>query len=571
LPQGERFVPASGALVSDPLGAGVEETPDRQGAFPRLDDVQRERFRAVGELREVASGEVLFREGDRNYDFFIVESGAVTIVQGYGHEDRVIAVHGQHRFLGELNLLTGSPPFLTAVVRDPGTVVQVTIERLREVVSSDEELSNTILRAFLGRRSILIEAGAGVKLVGSRFSRDTQRLREFLARNRMPHQWMDLEDDEEADKLLQLLAIGPDETPIVVGAGGVLRNPSNGELGAVLGLGSRGAAPAMCDLVIVGGGPAGLAAAVYGASEGLDTQAIDAVAFGGQASTSARIENYLGFPTGISGSELAERAQLQARRFGARLVVPGEAVGLRDEDTHFAVELSDGSVVNGRTIIVATGAQYRKLDVPGYEGCENTGCIYYAATLTEGLGCANDPVVVVGGGNSAGQAAMFLSKHATSVRLLIRGETLAKSMSRYLIKEIEENEQIEVLTHTEIAELGGDMALERLAVKDVRTGEVRQLDARALFVFIGASPHTDWLSGHVAMDEHCFLLTGRDIPEEQLEGWNGERPLFLETSRRGIFAVGDVHAGSVKRVASAVGEGSMAVQLIHQRLAAPLG
>ena len=402
-----------------------------------------------------------------------------------------------------------------------------------------------------------------MKLVGSRFSRDTQRLREFLARNRMPHQWMDLEDDEEADKLLQLLAIEPDKTPVVVGAGGVLRNPSNAEIAAVLGLGSRGAAPAMCDLVIVGGGPAGLAAAVYGASEGLDTQAIDAVAFGGQASTSARIENYLGFPTGISGSELAERAQLQARRFGARLVVPAEAVGLTDLDTHFAVECADGSVVNGRTIIVATGAQYRKLDVPGYAGCEAAGCIYYAATLTEGLGCASDPVVVVGGGNSAGQAAMFLSKHAASVRLLIRGESLAKSMSRYLIKEIEEHEQIEVLSQTEIVELGGDMALETVTVKDVRSGELRQLEAKALFVFIGASPHTDWLSGHVAMDEHCFLLTGRDIQDE--------RPLFLESSRRGIFAVGDVHSGSVKRVASAVGEGSMAVQLIHQRLAAPLG
>ena len=557
--------------MSEPLGGGVEETPDRQGAFPRLDDVQRAKFRAVGTLREVGSGEVLFREGDRKYDFFIVESGAVTIVQGYGHEQRVIAVHGQHRFLGELNLLTGSPPFLTAVVRDPGTVIQVPVERLREVVSSDEELSNTILRAFLGRRSILIEAGAGVKLVGSRFSRDTQRLREFLARNRMPHQWMDLEDDEEADKLLQLLAIEPDETPVVVGAGGVLRNPSNAEIAAVLGLGSRGAAPAMCDLVIVGGGPAGLAAAVYGASEGLDTQAIDAVAFGGQASTSARIENYLGFPTGISGSELAERAQLQARRFGARLVVPAEAVGLTDLDTHFAVECADGSVVNGRTIIVATGAQYRKLDVPGYAGCEAAGCIYYAATLTEGLLCASDPVVVVGGGNSAGQAAMFLSKHAASVRLLIRGESLAKSMSRYLIKEIEEQEQIEVLSQTEIVELGGDMALETVTVKDVRSGERRQLEAEALFVFIGASPHTDWLSGHVAMDEHCFLLTGHDIQDEQLESWNGERPLFLESSRRGIFAVGDVRSGSVKRVASAVGEGSMAVQLIHQRLAAPLG
>jgi thioredoxin reductase (NADPH) len=557
--------------VSEPLGGGVEETPDRQGAFPRLDEVQRAKFRAVGTLREVASGEVLFREGDPNYDFFVVESGAVTIVQGYGQEQRVIAVHGQHRFLGELNLLTGSPPFLTAVVRDPGTMIQLPVERLREVVSSDEELSNTILRAFLGRRSILIEAGAGVKLVGSRFSRDTQRLREFLARNRMPHQWMDLEDDEEADKLLQLLAIEPDETPVVIGGSGVLRNPSNAELAAVLGLGSRGAAPAMCDLVIVGGGPAGLAAAVYGASEGLDTQAIDAVAFGGQASTSARIENYLGFPTGISGSELAERAQLQARRFGARLVVPAQAVGLTDLDTHFAVELTDGSVVNGRTIIVATGAQYRKLDVPGYSGCEAAGCIYYAATLTEGLRCASDPVVVVGGGNSAGQAAMFLSQHAANVRLLIRGESLAKSMSRYLIKEIEERDQIEVLTQTEIVDLGGDMALETVTVRDIRSGERHQLAAKALFVFIGAAPHTDWLSGHVAMDEHCFLLTGRDIEDEQLESWNGERPLFLETSRRGIFAVGDVRSGSVKRVASAVGEGSMAVQLIHQRLAAPVG
>jgi len=557
--------------VSGPLGAGVEETPDRQGAFPLLSDAQRARFHAVGTLREVVSGEVLFREGDPSYDFFIVESGAVTIVQGYGHEERVIAVHDAHRFLGELNLLTGSPPFLTAVVRDPGTVIQLPVERLREVVASDEELSNTILRAFLGRRSILIEAGAGVKLVGSRFSRDVQRLREFLARNRMPYQWLDLEDDEEADKLLQLLVIEPEETPVVIGAGGVLRNPSNAELGAVLGLGSRGAPPSMCDLVIVGGGPAGLAAAVYGASEGLDTQAIDAIAFGGQASTSARIENYLGFPTGISGSELAERAQLQARRFGARLVVPAEAVALTDLDTHFAVELSDGSVVNGRTIIVATGAQYRKLDVPGYAACEAAGSIYYAATLTEGLVCASDRVVVVGGGNSAGQASMFLSKYAASVHLLIRGETLAKSMSRYLIKEIEEHEQIEVLTRAEIVELGGEMALETVTVRDLASGELRQLEAKALFVFIGASPHTDWLSGHVAMDEHCFLLTGRDIQAEQLEAWNSDRPLFLETSRRGIFAVGDVHFGSVKRVASAVGEGSMAVQLIHQRLAASPG
>jgi thioredoxin reductase (NADPH) len=552
--------------VSEPLGAGFEEPPDREGAYPRLDDVQRAKFLAVGKRREVASGEVLFREGDPNYDFFIVESGAVAIVQGYGHEDRVVAVHGSHRVLGELGLLTGAPPFLSAVVRDEGAVIQLPVERLREVVSSDEALSNTILRAFMGRRSRLIEAGAGVKLVGSRFSSDAQRLREFLARNRMPHQWMDLEDDDEAEKLLRAVGIGPNETPVVIGAGAVLRNPSNAELAAKLGLGSRGAPPALCDLVIIGGGPAGLSAALYGASEGLDTQVIDSVAFGGQASTSARIENYLGFPTGISGSELAERAQLQARRFGARLVVPAEAVALRDDDGHFAIDLADGSVVNGRTIIVATGARYLKLEVPGYEACEAAGSIYYAATLTEGLGCANDPVIVVGGGNSAGQAAMFLSKHAASVRLLIRGDDLAKSMSRYLINEIEAREQILVHTQTEIVELAGETGLEAVTVADARNGELRRLPAKALFAFIGAAPHTDWLRGHVAMDEHCFLLTGRDVSDEQLELWEGQRPYFLETSRRGIFAVGDVHAGSVKRVASAVGEGSMAVQLVHQRL-----
>jgi thioredoxin reductase (NADPH) len=550
------------------IGAGMAEPDDREGAYPRLGDTEREILLAVGRRREVAPGEVLFRAGDPGYDFFVVESGAIAIVQGYGHENRVLAIHGRHRFLGELNLLTGSPPFLTAVVRDGGSVIQVPVSGLREVVSTNQELSNTILRAFLGRREILIAAGAGVRLVGSRFSSETQRLREFLARNRMPYQWMDLEDDEEADALLHALAVAPEETPILIGGSGVLRNPSNAQVAALLGLSSRGDAPALCDLVIIGGGPAGLAAAVYGASEGLDTQAIDKIAFGGQAGTSARIENYLGFPTGVSGSELAERAQLQARRFGARLVVPVEAVGLTREQGHFSIALADGSAVNGRTIIVATGAEYNKLDVPGYGACERAGCIYYAATQSEGMVCAGDPVVVVGGGNSAGQAAMFLSRHAASVSLLIRGPDLAKSMSRYLVNEIEQNDRIAVLTQTEIAALKGDDGMQAVTVTDTASGEQRDLAAKALFVFIGASPHTDWLSGHVAMDEHCFLLTGRDVDDEDLSGFAGDRPYFLETSQAGIFAVGDVHSGSIKRVASAVGEGSMAVQLIHQRLAA---
>jgi thioredoxin reductase (NADPH) len=322
----------------------------------------------------------------------------------------------------------------------------------------------------------------------------------------------------------------------------------------------------MCDLIIVGAGPAGLAAAVYGASEGLDTQVIDKVAFGGQASTSARIENYLGFPTGISGSELAERAIIQASRFGARMVVPAKAVALHAENAHYAVELSDGSYVNGRTIIVATGAQYRKLDLPDLDRFEGLG-VYYAATQAEASSCADDPVLIVGGGNSAGQAAMFLSQQAASCRLAIRGDELSKSMSRYLIDELERRPQVELMTYSEVVELKGDTVLEAVVLADTRTGARSELECRALFVFIGADPHTEWLRGHVAMDEHCFLLTGRDVQGEDLTSYSTE-PFFLETSLPGIFAVGDVHSGSIKRVASAVGEGSMAVQLVHQRLAA---
>jgi thioredoxin reductase (NADPH) len=491
----------------------------------------------------------------------------VAIVQGYGEENRVIAVFGRHHFLGELSMLTGQRLYLSGVVSDGGEVIQIPVEKLREIVAEDKGLSDLILGAFMARRSFLIDAETGIKLIGSRFSPDSRRLREFLARNRMPYQWMDLEDDEEADTLLQALGVEPAETPVVIGGRGVLRNPSNAQLAAMLGFGSRGAPPAMCDLVIVGGGPAGLAAALYGASEGLDTQAIDAVAFGGQAGTSSRIENYLGFPTGISGSELAARAGLQARRLGARLVVPAEAMGLVREDAHYGVQLAGGEVVNGRTVIVATGAQYRRLDVPELDRYEGAG-VYYAATQAEAQLCGGDPVLIVGGGNSAGQAAMFLSQHAASCRLLIRGSDLAKSMSRYLIDELERRPQIEVLTHREIVELKGEDALEAVIVTDTRTDERQELEAKALFVFIGASPHTDWLRDHVAMDEHCFLLTGGDVQGEHLAQHGEERPFFLETSQPGIFAVGDVHSGSIKRVASAVGEGSMAVRLVHQRLAA---
>ena len=552
--------------MSQALGIGVEEARDRHGAFPRLAPDQLDTLRALGRSRPVQPGEVLFREADEGYDFFVVEEGAVAIVHGYGEEDRVIAVHGEGRFLGELNLLTGQAVYLTAVVRDPGSVIQVSRERLREIVNQDPGLSDVILRAFLERRSILMDLGTGLRLVGTRGSTDSRRLREFLARNRVPYSWIDTDEDPAAEALLVGLGVADQELPVVLGRGGrVLRNPTNGALASCIGLTATGAPPALCDVIVIGAGPAGLAAAVYGASEGLDTQALDAVALGGQASTSSRIENYLGFPAGISGSELAERAAMQARKFGARLVVPGQAVGLEPEDGHYRIDLAEGQPVRGRTLIVATGARYRRLDVPRLDAYEGVG-VYYAATQAEAQLCYGDPVLIVGGGNSAGQAAVFLSKKAADCNILIRGGDLAKSMSHYLVDQIEHDETLGVMGHSRVVELKGEGGLEAVVVEDTRSGERREVACKALFVFIGADPHTEWLAGQVETDRKGFLLTGRDLDGDAIAAYEGERPFFLETSLPGIFAVGDVHAGSIKRVASAVGEGSMAVRLVHQRL-----
>jgi thioredoxin reductase (NADPH) len=554
-------------LSDEPLGAGVEEAVDRHGAFPRLNDEQRDALSALGERLTVESGEVLFREGDDSYDFYVVESGAVAIVQGHGAENRIIAIHGPHRFLGELNLLSRGRVYLTAVVRDAGEVIRVPAERLREVVAQDKELSDLIVAAYLARRSLLIDVGTGIKLIGSRYSADSRRLREFLARNRMPHTWIDVEQDAEAEGLLRGLGVEASDTPVVTWSEAqVLRNPTNQELAAKMGLGIAGPQPALCDIVVVGAGPAGLAAAVYGASEGLDTLVVEAMALGGQASTSSRIENYLGFPAGISGSELAARAAMQVEKFGARVVVPGEAIELESEDGHHVVHLAGGDRVAGRTLIVATGASYRRLDVPDLEKYEGLG-VYYAATQAEAQMCENDPVLIVGGGNSAGQAAVFLAEHAADCRLMIRGDDLGKSMSRYLVDQIERDPRLEVVTSSRIVALHGEGGLESVTTEDARSGERRDQPCKALFVFIGADPHTEWLSGKVAMDAKGFLYTGRDVDGDDLSEYNGERPFFLETSRPGLFAVGDVHSGSIKRVASAVGEGSMAVRLVHQRLA----
>jgi thioredoxin reductase (NADPH) len=546
------------------LPGGFEETRDRQGAFPRLGDDALAALEEQGTRRRTSQGELLFREGDASYDFFVVISGKVAIVQDLGRPgERVIGVHGPRRFLGELNLLTGEGVYLSARVTEPGEVLRVPRERLRELVASDPSVGDVILRAYLARRAILIGLGTGPRVIGSRFSPDTRRLRVFLSRNRLPHGFIDLEEDAGADALLRELGVEPSETPIVLRGEEMLRNPSNAELAAALGLHAPSSAETVYDLLVVGAGPAGLAAAVYGASEGLSTVAIDAVAAGGQAGTSTRIENYLGFPAGISGAELAERAMIQADKFGARLAVPAEAVGFSRQADHYVARLADGGSVEARTVVVATGARYRRLDVPRIDELTGVG-VYYAATPMEAQMCSGSHVAIVGGGNSAGQAAVYLSQTVRAVTLMIRGGELARTMSRYLIDQLERRPNVEVRSHTEVVELVGERGLEALVVEDNRTGERTPLDASALFVFIGADPRTGWLGDEIALDGKGFVLTGRDLDGRE----DGQAPPFvLEASRPGVFAVGDVRSGSIKRVASAVGEGSMAVRLVHQHLA----
>jgi thioredoxin reductase (NADPH) len=528
------------------------------GAYPRLSEQQLAALALSGRHRELAAGEVLIREGQVDYDFFVVLSGRVAIVDESGPVPELIAVHGPRRFLGELSMLTGQASPFTAVARERVEVQEVPAERMRDIATHDPMLGDLILRAYLLRRSLLIGIGAGFRIVGSRYSPDTRRLRDFAARNRLPHAWVDLEDDPSAEEALRRLGIGAEETPVVIVRGDrVLRNPANEELAGILGLRDDCNGEGVCDLVVVGAGPAGLAAAVYGGSEGLDTIALDGVATGGQAATSSRIENYLGFPSGISGGELADRATIQARKFGARVTVPAEAVALEPQDGRYTVRLRDGGAVHGRTIVIATGARYRKLAVPRLEEFEPT-CVYYAATQMEARLCLHDPIAIVGGGNSAGQATVFLSHFAAHVALVVREPDLGENMSRYLADRIAKLANVEVLLHHELRELRGAGRLDAVVAEDTHSGERRTLPARALFVFIGANPHTEWLADQVALDAGGYVLTGPDT------GRDGA--LYLETSLPGVLAAGDVRHGSIMRVASAVGEGAMAVKLVHAHL-----
>jgi thioredoxin reductase (NADPH) len=456
-------------------------------------------------------------------------------------------------------------------VSEAGEVLAVPRERLKEVVTEEPNLSDVILKAFLARRAYMIRTGLGLRIIGSRHSSDAARLREVAARNRVPHVWIELEENPEAKALLGRFGAKPSETPVTVWQDeDVLKNPTNLEFARTTGLEVDAPLERTYDLVVVGAGPAGLGAAVYGASEGLSTLALESVALGGQAGTSSRIENYPGFPAGLSGFELASRVLVQADKFGARTAVPREAVGLRREDGHYRIELSEGGEVAARSVIVATGARYRRLDVPRLGRFEGVS-VHYAATEAEAQRCEGEEVAVVGGGNSAGQAAMFLAGRTRRVYLLIRGSDLGKSMSRYLVDRITDAANIELLTSTEVREFIGENRLEGTVVEDNRSGKRRNLGVRALFAFIGADANTGWLQGAVDLDERGFVLTGRELNDSALDedAWRerSREPFLLETSQPGVFAAGDSRSGSIKRCTSAVGEGAMAVTLVHQYLA----
>jgi len=541
----------------------------REQMFPRLSTAQVARLAQVGHRRQVESGEVVAEQGDATPSFLVVISGALAIVHPGAAEELPITILREGEFTGEVNMLSARPSLVRARVTESGELLVITPEALRKVVQSDSELSELLMRAFILRRVGLIANSLGdTVLIGSTHSAATLRIREFLTRNGQPHAYIDIDKDPAVQALLDRFDLHVNDVPVVIcGYTRVLKNPSNEEIAECLGFNKVLDPSAVRDLVVVGAGPAGLGAAVYGASEGLDVLVLESEAPGGQAGSSSKIENYLGFPTGISGEALAGRAYTQAQKFGAEVAIARSAVKLRCERPLHTVEMSAGGSVRARSLVIATGVQYRKLplaDLPRFEGLG----VYYGATHMEAQLCQADDVIIVGGANSAGQAAVFLGATARTVQILVRGPGLAETMSRYLIRRIEESRNITVRAFKQIVGLEGDGHLERVQVRDARTNETETLPIRHVFSMTGAIPNTEWLKGAVALDRKGFVKTGPDLGHDDLVGWPLSRPPFLlETSVPGIFAVGDVRAGSVKRVAAAVGEGSICVQLVHRVLA----
>jgi thioredoxin reductase (NADPH) len=541
----------------------------REQLFPKLANAHIERIASVGRKRKVAKGEMLIKQGEVA-PFFLITSGRLDIIQPTDQGELTIVQHEPGQFTGELNMLTGRRSLVCARMGEAGEVIELSPEELQALVQTDVGISQVLMTAFIFRRLELIANHVGdVALIGSPHSPGTLRIKEFLTRNGHPYTYLDLDKDSGVQEMLDRFKVGVDEIPVLICRGTtVLRNPSNQQVADCLGLNPKLDETQVLDVVIVGAGPAGLAAAVYAASEGLNVLMIETTAPGGQAGSSSKIENYLGFPTGISGQNLAGRAYAQAQKFGAKLIIARSAIKLSGKRP-YKIEIDDGHSVAGRTVVIATGAQYRKLPLKNLDDFEGMG-IYFGATFIEAQMCGEEEVIVVGGGNSAGQAAVFLSETAKHVHMLVRSNGLADSMSRYLIRRIEDSPKITLHVCTEISALEGDNHLERVQWRDKNTGATEMHDIRHIFLMTGATPNTQWLNGCVALDDKGFVRTGSDLSEEDLfkSGWPLERhPFLLETSLPGVLAVGDVRSGNVKRVASAVGEGSISIHLAHKALA----
>ena len=538
--------------------------------FPTLTAAQMARMSTRGHRRPITAGEILVEVGDKAVPFFVVVSGAVQILRRSGATDTLIVTHRPGEFLGEGNMIAGRRALIRALVSEPGEVLELDREQLLALVQNDAELSEIVMRAFILRRIELIANGFGdVVVIGSVHCAGTLRVKEFLTRNGHPFAYVDLDQDTAAQELLDRFNITAADVPVLICRGdAVLRNPGNQQIAECLGFNEAIDRAHARDLVIVGAGPAGLAAAVYGASEGLDVLVIESNAPGGQAGSSSRIENYLGFPTGISGQELTGRAYAQAQKFGAQVMIAKGATALTCDQHAYAVRIDGGMPVPARAVVIATGAEYRKPPLDNVSQFEGAG-VYYAATAMEAQLCVGEEVVVIGGGNSAGQAAVFLAQTVKRVHMLVRAGGLADTMSRYLIRRIEENPAIVLHTRTELVTLEGNGHLERVRWRDNSNAALETHDVRHVFIMAGAVPNTSWLQRCVALDDKGFIKTGPDLSPEDLAAarWPLARPPYLlETSRSGIFAVGDVRAGNIKRVASAVGEGAIAIAFVHQVL-----
>jgi thioredoxin reductase (NADPH) len=558
----------------------------RTQAFPILTPAQIARIRPVGKLRRVEKGEILFEVGDQVVPFFVLLSGAMEIVQPSFAGEDAVATHIPGEFTGEMTMVSGRRCLVRGRVTESGEFLEVDAEGVRALISKDAELSEILMRAFILRRLMLVSGGLGpLVLMGSRHSANTLRLREFLTRNEHPFNYIDLDADKDSQQLLDRFDVKLEDIPVVLccSSRSILRNPTIQELAERVGLNVAIDESQVRDVIIVGAGPAGLAAAVYAGSEGLDVLVIEIDTPGGQAGSSSKIENYLGFPTGLSGQELAARAIAQSEKFGATMLVARGVAKLDCAHRPYNIVLDNGTRLAARAVIIATGAQYNKPNIANLIKFEGQG-VYYCATHMESQLCEAEEVIVVGGANSAGQAAVFLSQTAKKVHILVRSGALSDTMSRYLVQRIEKNPNIELHYHTEIVALDGEKHLERVTWKDKSTGETSVHDIRHVFVMAGASPRSDWLKGCIARDEKGFILTGRDMytnngdaaasaqsaaPGDSTQPqWPLPRfPQMLETSMPGVFAVGDVRAGNVKRVASAVGEGAIAVHLVHRALA----